>query len=71
MAMIELEDNSGKIEVVVFPDTYEKHREFIVRKEDDQKVIFKGRPEIVDEEENGEVKFIAIDIEEQSIRDTN
>lgn len=46
MAFITLEDLMGTVEVVVFPQTYQKYRQWI---EEDNKVFIKGRADISDE----------------------
>lgn len=46
MAFITVEDLAGSVEVLVFPDTYEKRREYLVQEE---KVFIRGRASIGDE----------------------
>ena len=46
MAFITVEDLAGSVEVLVFPDTYEKKREYLVQEE---KLFIRGRASIGDE----------------------
>lgn len=56
MAFLTLEDLTGSVEVVVFPELYEKHRDIL---EEDRVVITRGKPDIREEEE---VKIIGEEI---------
>ena len=46
MAFVTLEDLAGSVEVLVFPEAYEKRREYLVQ---DEKVFIRGRTSIGDE----------------------
>ncbi len=56
MVFLTVEDLSGSGEVIVFPDLYDKAKEFL---EKDKIVVIKGR---LDKQEEGNTKVIALDI---------
>ncbi|MCR5784784.1 MAG: DNA polymerase III subunit alpha [Eubacterium sp.] len=48
MAFVTLEDRMGSVEIIVFPDRYEKYREYLT---EDAKVFVKGKVQIEDEKD--------------------
>ncbi len=48
MAFVTLEDRMGSVEVIVFPDRYEKYREYLI---EDAKVFIKGKVQLEDDKD--------------------
>jgi DNA polymerase-3 subunit alpha len=62
MAFVELEDLTGSIDVVVFPQAYEKHVEFLV---EDRLLVIRGRIDVRD----GNLQIIAESIQDYALAD--
>jgi DNA polymerase-3 subunit alpha len=62
MAFVELEDLSGSIDVVVFPQAYEKYTEFLI---EDRLLVIRGKVDVRD----GQVQIIAESIQDYALAD--
>lgn len=62
MAFVELEDLGGSIDVVIFPQTYEKYKEFLTK---DRLLVIRGKVDVRD----GKVQIIGESVQDYALAD--